>query len=150
MIKELFTITSSNYCLVHLFTGRGIYQNNDKKNVTHGISVTSVLGHIFGVENVGASSIYGCGSDPWKVQCLFTFPHELAHSMGALHDVESKKRDNQSYLMTTFNQMETPISAKNLKLSPLSVELISRFLEEDWKFDFFIKAACKFKKLLTS
>lgn len=143
-----------HYCLLHLFTGKLIKLHlNDTKGIVHGLADTSEFGGIFGMHNFGATSIYGCRNDPWKVQCLHTFSHELAHSMGALHDEKENEEENKnnlslgetrnehSFLMPPYSNMETPISAKNLKLSPQSVNSIEEFLTQN--FNNYVSAKSK-------
>ena len=138
-------VKQTDYCLLHLFSGQWIKLENDD-DVIHGIAIRNGF---FTKKNVGATSIFGCKNDPWKVQCLQTFSHELAHSMGSPHDkngdkenrTKSKTRGNDTFLMTEINEMETPISAQNLKLSPNSVEIIENFLND--KFESFVNAKSK-------
>lgn len=134
--KLLSDAKRDNYCLLHLFTGQWIKLGED--GIIHGF--TPSLGNIFGESNVGATSIYDCG-DPWKVACLLTFPHELAHSMGASHDGTDETRSRESHLMPAYNDMETPVSANNLKLSPAAVGNMTSFLVTKSGF---VNSKCKF------
>lgn len=147
VLKMLLANTKrSQYCLVHLFSGQ--WFKEEEERIIHGMSA---LNGIFSFEkNIGATSIFGCGHDPWRVQCLLTFPHELAHSMGSPHDNENKTKSNirskNTFLMPPVNNMETPISAKNLKLSSDSITIIEDFLNQ--MFENFIDAKSKNKILL--
>lgn len=142
VVKKLLAIAKrENYCLVHLFTGQWMKYQNNEESVIHGLSDTSPSGHVFGRNNVGATSIFDCGPDPWKVACMSTFSHELAHSMGAAHDGVDESRHLESNLMPAYNDMETPLSANNLKLSSASMGNITRFLKE--KYQLFVKSECK-------
>ncbi len=137
-------VKQTDYCLLHLFSGQWIKRESD--DVIHGIAIQNGF---FTEKNVGATSIFGCGHDPWKVQCLQTFSHELAHSMGSPHDKNrdeknktiSKTRGNNTFLMSETNKIETPISAQNLKLSPDSIQIIENFLNE--KSESFLNAKSK-------
>lgn len=138
-------VKQTDYCLLHLFSGQWIKLENDD-DVIHGIAIQNGF---FTKKNVGATSIFGCGHDPWKMQCLQIFSHELAHSMGSPHDkngdeknkTKSKTRSNNTFLMPETYEMETPISAQNLKLSPDSIETIEMFLNE--KSENFLNAKSK-------
>lgn len=147
MIQELSEVKNPRVCLVHLFTGRGIYQKNNRNSVSHGVSATNPpKGGINGILNVGATSIFGCEDDPWRVSCLLTFPHEVAHSMGAPEDDEGpRERTNSTFLMVGVNLIKTPISASNLKLSELSVYFIGRYLTSNLKYEVFLNISCKFE-----
>ena len=105
-LKEVDADKRENSCLVHLFTGRNIFEEGSDEATVNGIGYT---GGIFDKFNVGATSVANCATDPWQLRCLLTFAHELGHNMGANHD--SVETGN---LMSQQNDMTQPPEAANL------------------------------------
>lgn len=91
----------ASYCLAFVFTNLKI--EGTMYSDVNGISMD---GGIFSedqkVANGGAVSFYHC-RDPWNLDCVLNFAHELGHSWGAIHDSDTEEcfpQINGSYLMS--------------------------------------------------
>jgi len=86
----------------------------DADDVIHGFAYLKSVGTKL---NYGTTSIGSCGNTPWHFRCLLTFPHELAHSLGAsdyIHRENELEEDGSTYLMGQHNQMDQEITANTM------------------------------------